>query len=203
MKMIIITLAFGLIANSASATIDPTEATVLKVNSDQSTIFWTGQKIASQHTGTLSFKKGSVHIVENAPVQISVQMDMQSIRVTDISDPESKAKLTRHLNSSDFFATEQHPTGTFQSTSISPIKGATDREANYLIKGKLTLKEITHEIVFPAFIVVKGGSLVANGEITFDRSKWDIRYGSDSFFEKLGDKAIYDEIKLNFVISAE
>jgi hypothetical protein len=32
--------------------------------------------------------------------------------------------------------------------------------------------------------------------LTFDRSKYNVRYGSGSFFENLGDKLILDSIKL-------
>lgn len=69
--------------------------------------------------------------------------------------------------------------------------------------GTLTLKGITEEVSFPAFISVKKNKLVANGKLTLDRTKWDIKYGSGSFFEGLGDKVIYDDIELNFVLSAE
>jgi hypothetical protein len=32
--------------------------------------------------------------------------------------------------------------------------------------------------------------------IVIDRSKYNVRYGSGSFFDNLGDKTIYDEFKL-------
>ena len=42
------------------------------------------------------------------------------------------------------------------------------------------------------------------GDIKIDRSKYDVRYGSNSFFDNLGDKAIYDEFDLtvNLVLSS-
>ena len=33
-------------------------------------------------------------------------------------------------------------------------------------------------------------------EIVIDRSKYDVRYGSGSFFDDLGDKTIYDDFTL-------
>ena len=33
-------------------------------------------------------------------------------------------------------------------------------------------------------------------KLVFDRSKYDVRYGSGSFFENLGDKLILDDIEL-------
>ena len=36
----------------------------------------------------------------------------------------------------------------------------------------------------------------ATATMTIDRSEFNIRYGSGSFFENLGDKTIYDEFDL-------
>ncbi|MFN4197892.1 MAG: YceI family protein, partial [Flavobacterium sp.] len=33
-----------------------------------------------------------------------------------------------------------------------------------------------------------------------DRTKYDIKYGSGSFFDNLGDKAIYDDFELTVVL---
>lgn len=38
--------------------------------------------------------------------------------------------------------------------------------------------------------------LVANAEFKVDRSLFNVRYGSGSFFDNLGDKTIYDEFDL-------
>ena len=40
---------------------------------------------------------------------------------------------------------------------------------------------------------------MAGAKFSIDRTKYDIRYGSDSFFDNLGDKAIKNEI--NFEVS--
>ena len=37
----------------------------------------------------------------------------------------------------------------------------------------------------------------ASTELTIDRSKYDVRYGSGSFFDNLGDKTIYDNFELD------
>ena len=36
----------------------------------------------------------------------------------------------------------------------------------------------------------------ATANVKIDRSKYDVRYGSGSFFDNLGDKTIYDEFDL-------
>lgn len=35
--------------------------------------------------------------------------------------------------------------------------------------------------------------------MNIDRTKWDVKYGSASFFESLGDKAIKNEIEFGLV----
>lgn len=202
MKTITSTLAFFLFTFFAFAGNGEGEKNTLQVNAKKSKIFWTGKKVTGEHTGTLMLSGGSVMVENGVPTGASLNIDMGTIVVTDIEDPETNAKLTGHLNSPDFFSTEKFPEGKFVATNFTPIEGATGEEPNYTITGKLTLKGITDEVSFPAFISVSGKKLVANGKITFDRSKWDIRYGSGSFFEGLGDKMIYDDVDLNFVLSA-
>jgi len=38
---------------------------------------------------------------------------------------------------------------------------------------------------------------MATAEITIDRTKFDVKYGSGSFFDDLGDNMIYDDFVLN------
>ena len=62
--------------------------------------------------------------------------------------------------------------------------------------GNLNLKAATKELRFNADIKTVEGKQTAVAKITLDRSEYDIRYGSGSFFENLGDKTIYDEFDL-------
>jgi len=202
MKAITSTLAIFLFSISLFAGNGEDEKNTLNVNTKKSKIYWTGKKVTGEHTGTLMLKSGNVTIEDGIPTGATMNIDMGTIVVTDLEDPGTNAKLTGHLNSPDFFSTEKFPEGQFVATNISPIKGAKGEEPNYTITGNLTIKGITDEVSFPAFISVSGKKLVANGKITFDRTKWDIRYGSGSFFEGLGDKMIYDDVDLNFVLSA-
>ncbi len=198
MKMMITMAAAALFALSTTAT----AGDGLKVNADKSKIFWTGKKVTGEHTGTLLIKSGEVELKDGKPARVELDLDMATIKVTDITDEGTNAKLLGHLKSDDFFSVEKNPTGKFVATSFTEIKGAKDREPNYTVKGKLTLKGITHDIEFPAMIMVKGNNVVANGNVTFDRTKFEIKYGSGNFFQGLGDKAISDEVALNFVFSA-
>jgi hypothetical protein len=41
------------------------------------------------------------------------------------------------------------------------------------------------------------GGMTATADMEIDRTKFDVRYGSDSFFDNLGDKVIKDIIKFS------
>jgi polyisoprenoid-binding protein YceI len=61
----------------------------------------------------------------------------------------------------------------------------------------LTIKESTKEIKFNALITEADGMKTATADITLDRTDYNVRYGSGSFFDGLGDKTIYDEFDLS------
>ena len=67
-------------------------------------------------------------------------------------------------------------------------------------KAKAAIKETTKSIKFTAQLSDDNKS--AKAKITVDRSEFNVRYGSGSFFDNLGDKTIYDEfdLEVNLVV---
>ncbi len=114
-------------------------------------------------------------------------MDMSTITVTDLSG-EDKGKLEGHLKSEDFFGIEKHPTAKLVINSAA-AKG----NGKYGIVGDLTIKNETHPITFD----LEMNEDTATAQLTIDRSKYNVRYGSGSFFDNLGDKTIYDNFELD------
>ncbi len=104
------------------------------------------------------------------------------------------------MRSDDFFNVEKHPTSIFKITSVSKSK---ETDATYFISGELTIKGITNKITFPATVSMKGDKVNAKATFEVDRSKWDIKYGSGSFFDDLADKMIYDEFELAVNLSSK
>jgi polyisoprenoid-binding protein YceI len=127
---------------------------------------------------------------------------MTTLANTDLTDASYNAKLVGHLKSDDFFGVEKNPTSTFKITKVEPIANAKAGEANYTITGDLTIKGKTHPATFPAVVTVNGNNATAKATATVDRAKYDIRYGSKSFFDNLGDKVINDEFTLAINIVA-
>ena len=115
-------------------------------------------------------------------------MDMASINVTDL-EGGAKEKLEGHLSSPDFFSVEGHPKATFVITKVAP-RGT---EGEYKVTGNMTIKDMTKEVRFNAKVM--DGR--ANATIELDRTDYNVKYGSGSFFSNLGDKTIHDEFVLD------
>ena len=78
------------------------------------------------------------------------------------------------------------------------IKG---KENTYSALANLTIKGITNEIKIPVTLKKNSnGKYVAESKFNVDRTKWDVRFGSDSFFDNLGDKAIKNDIEFAVVV---
>ncbi|UYZ65036.1 YceI family protein [Hymenobacter weizhouensis] len=181
---------------------DNAASTAYKVQPQLSTLGWTGKKVTGQHDGTVQFKDGEVQVRGNQIVGGTFTVDMTSLKVTDIKDQDANGKLVGHLRSDDFFSIEKNPTATFKITSLAPLKGDANGN-NATVTGDLTIKGITQKVSFPAKVGVKNGRAAASGTATIDRTKFDIKYGSKSFFESIGDKAIMDDFTLSFNVIAQ
>ena len=167
-----------------------------------STLGWEGKKVTGSHNGTMQFQSGNIAVRGNQIVGGKFVVDMNSLKVDDLKDAESNGKLVGHLRSDDFFSIDKNATSTFTITSITPLRGDANGN-NSTVTGDLTIKGITQRISFPAKTGVKGGVASATGVATINRTKFDIKYGSKSFFESIGDKAIMDEFTLSFNVIAK
>jgi polyisoprenoid-binding protein YceI len=120
----------------------------------------------------------------------------------DETDPRKNEKLIAHLSNEDFFAVAQHPEAVLEIFKLVPIAKAKEDEVNYFVFAKLSIRGKTNDIKFPARINLEKDLITANASFDIDRTQWDIRYGSGSFFENLGDRAINNEISFKVKIIA-
>jgi polyisoprenoid-binding protein YceI len=200
MKNLIKSFLIMSISTSAVVASDPTHTDTYSVNTDNSKVEWFAEKVTGKHNGEVNVKSGKIQN-NHGKLTGMVTMDMTSIAVTDL-EGKYKEKLENHLRSEDFFSVEEFGTATFNITAVEPLKNATEGGENFKISGDLTIKGITNPISFPANILFNGNGMTASGTMVVDRSKYNVRYGSPSFFADIGDKAIYDEFKLKFSITA-
>jgi polyisoprenoid-binding protein YceI len=169
-----------------------------KVNTAKSNLVWLGKKVTGEHSGNINLANGALQFEGEKLTGGTFEIDMQTITNTDLTDKGYSDKLVGHLKSADFFGVDKFPKANFELTSATTKDGK-----NYDVKGKLTIKGITNEVSFPAVVqLVKGISVAASAKITVDRTKFDIKYGSGSFFDNLGDKAIDNNFDLNVTLIA-
>ena len=180
-----------------SAFVTSVQAQNYIVNAASSAIVWKGYKVTGEHTGTVKIKDGKLSFSNGVLNGGEFTIDMNSINNTDL-EGEWAGKLVGHLKSDDFLGVASHPTSKLVITRAIAL----DTKGNYKIVGNLTIKGITKEVKFQANVKEANGSVNATGKITVDRSEYDIRYGSGSFFDGLGDKTIYDEFDLQISLVA-
>ena len=173
-------------------------ADTYNVDTASSSIVWTGYKVTGKHTGTVKVKNGTLSWDSGKLTGGSFEIDMNTITDTDM-EGEYAGKLVGHLKSEDFFGVAKFPTSKFVITKAIPQ----DTKGNYKIIGNMTIKETTKEVKFFASVTENAGTINASGKITIDRSEYNVRYGSGTFFDGLGDKTIYDEFDLQVSLVAK
>ena len=168
-----------------------------KVDTKASTIEWVAKKVTGQHSGTISFGASTLNVEKKKISGGALTVDMTTIADTDLGTSPMNAKLVGHLKSDDFFGVEKFPVSTLALKKVEAKSGTV-----YHFTADLTIKGTTSPIEFDAEVVETSGQLTATGVMTINRAKFNIKYGSGSFFEGLGDKLIYDDFTLNFKLVA-
>jgi polyisoprenoid-binding protein YceI len=75
-----------------------------------------------------------------------------------------------HLRSEDYFDVKNYPRIKFVSTKVVE----NDKEGNYVIYGKLTIKKTTKEISFPFTASPENGGIRFKGEFSLDRRDYKV-----------------------------
>ncbi|MFC7356824.1 YceI family protein [Jejudonia soesokkakensis] len=181
-SVLILTVAVG--ATAFTTTMKKT------INVETSTITWKGKKVLGSHTGTINLQEGYLEMDGDQLTGGMFVVDMTSINVTDLKAGEGKEKLEGHLKSDDFFGVENFPTATLV------INSATKNADGYIVNGDITIKGTTLPIEFDLDM----GADFAATSLKIDRTKFNVRYGSGSFFDNLGDNTIADNFELDVTL---
>lgn len=174
---------------------------VFKVDTKQSVLQWYAEKLTGKHNGTIMLADGELKNNHGNLTGV-LNFDMTSISNKDMDEGEWKGKLETHLKSADFFDVAKYPVSKFEITSVIPAKSSKTAGATHTVKGLLTIKDKTNEISFDAEIKMMPKSISCKGSAVVDRTKFDIKYRSKSYFPDIGDKMIYDEFILKFDVVA-
>ena len=159
------------------------------IDISKSSVKWLGEKVTGSHEGTISIKEGHLHFDNNIFTGGNVVIDMSTIECTDLVG-EPKSSIEGHLCSDDFFGIKKYPTANLEIVNADKIKYSKNK---YKVSAILEIKSIKNNIELE--VVIDNGSAVV--DLVIDRTLYNIKYGSGSFFDNLGDKMIYDDFKLS------
>lgn len=185
MKKYILSTALAL-ALVTTTFANPTKPAKREVNTEKSTVTWKAYKVTGSHMGTINLKSGTLDFDGDKLIGGEFMVDMTSINTTDL-EGKSKNKLDGHLKSADFFAVDEYTTSQLVFTKVMPAGNDT-----YKVTGDLMIKGITKPVTFELSVFESK----ATATLKVDRAEYNVRYGSGSFFDNLGDKTIYDEFDL-------
>jgi len=173
---VIITLLFTQFSKAQNITFDI----------DKSSIIWTGKNIVNKsHYGSLSFVEADIKFDNSGDISGFFKVDLNSLNVLDLQG-DWKKNLEGHLKSDDFFAVDKFRYATLELLSSSL------NDDYYLVEGNITIKGITKSVSFKMYKNDNNFKV----SMVFDRSDFNVKYGSGKFFENLGDNMILDQVEL-------
>ncbi|GAB3194007.1 polyisoprenoid-binding protein YceI [Pontibacter aydingkolensis] len=193
----------------------PSETFVIDTAKSQLT--WIGAKMTGRHNGYFKIEEGELHLKDSLLTSGTILIDMTRLSADDKTiDQASNAKLTKHLQSEDFFDVVKYNTARFEFTGIAPYdstkvatqstparKTADDalrvKRPTHFVTGNLTIKDQTKSITFPAKITLEDNLLKAKANFNIDRTHWGLVYRSDN---SLGNQTIRSEVNIGFDIVA-
>ncbi len=186
MKKNVFSMVLAVIIGASATASTPVDGEKKAVKAGESKVTWKAYKVTGAHVGTVALKEGALEFEGAKLTGGEFVVDMTTLVSTDL-EGEYKGKLEGHLKSDDFFGIANHGTSKLVFTDVK----ATGKNS-YKVTGDLTIKGITKPIAFD--VSVYGSKATATLKV--DRTNYDVKYGSGSFFDNLGDKAIYDEFDL-------
>lgn len=174
----------------------------LELKPGESFIRWTGRNLFNFHTGEMDLSGGFVELSDGVFSSGEVRIDMDSIRCSDLTDTKLNRMLIDHLRTDDFFDVGNHPAATLRIISAEAIADVPAGIPNFLVKGELDLRDVRHELGFPALVAWKDGkTCVAQALLDFDRTQWGSIYGSGKFFSRLGQHVVNDQVHLHVKVT--
>ena len=170
---------------------------IYSLDSSSSSLEWIGRKLTGSHNGSIQFSSGKVLFDGKKLLSGELKVAMGTIRNNDISREEYRESLENHLKSEDFFNVDSFPSAELM---IIENLGFSNQVRESILLCDLTIKGITHQIKVPVKLNIYNSHATASGTIDVDRTLYNIKYKSKSFFPDIGDRLIYNDFTLNFSI---
>ncbi len=159
------------------------EAQEYMIVKEESSANWTGYGEVGgfKQSGTISLLDSKI-ITDNGAIQ-------KGKLVFNAKDIQHENKdLEKHLKAKDFFFTRKYPEIIFELESIT----GSQAQGTLSIRGKSNNENIACQINYD------GDFIIVSGKAEIDRTKYDIKYNSSSYFQDLGNYAIKNVFDLEF-----
>jgi rhodanese-related sulfurtransferase len=167
----------------------------------ESWVEWTGRNLLNAHHGRIALRRGMLTLRNGRLMGGEIVFEMNAITCYDLTGSPLHDVLITHLRSDDFFDTARFPEATLVIAGAVTPPGATPGSPNLAVSGELTMKGITAPLQFSASVgVTPDGRLAAQADFDFDRSRWNVLYGSGKFFQRVGGHLVNDMIGIRLRI---
>ncbi|SFE28022.1 Polyisoprenoid-binding protein YceI [Chitinophaga sp. CF118] len=180
------------------------EGSAYLVDTTTSELQWIGTKPTGKHTGRFQIQQGKLYVKDKDITGGTFTINMSSLQDLDLlqTDTALQHKLERELKGPLFFDVEKFPIATFEITGSSDFHPSVGndvmmKDANYMIQGNLTIKNITMNISFPSSIKINNGVLTAEAVFNIDRTLWGMTYRAD---KSMQDKLINSQVNIQLKI---
>jgi polyisoprenoid-binding protein YceI len=162
------------------------------VDTAKSEIGWSAKSVSDTHFGKVQLSKATLEFKNSKLVGGTFEIDMNTISVADITDPENNTNFIQHITTEHFFETDRFPTASFVIVDVQPIN-----ESEFTVKGDITIKGITRGIEFKTKVKEENNVKTASATIVLDKNQFGIEYGGKDKPGSQKDWFIYDEFTLN------
>jgi len=169
-------LAVLLLFNSGVANFNVKKITFkeysLKVDVHSSRVNWHAEKATGSHDGTINVYKGKLNFSGNKLTGGYILIDMQSLKVTDLTSPR-KEQLESNLKGDNFFDTGRFTVARFDISRVDYVDPTDLRKVS--ITGNLDMHGVTRQIVLKTGIQPgAAGTFTARTDVTINRRDWNI-----------------------------
>jgi polyisoprenoid-binding protein YceI/rhodanese-related sulfurtransferase len=175
-----------------------------EIDTAESRVEWLGRNLLNKHYGQVALKGGRLRFDEGQVVAGEFTIDMRAMTCLDLQGDPSHDVLIAHLRSHDFFDVELFPEARFAIKKTERIAGTTQGAPNLAVHGELALKDVSLPIEFVATTgFTTEGKAAAQSVFAFDRTQWNVLYGSGKYFSNLGGHLVNDLIEIQLRVVAK
>ena len=175
------------------------------ISPSESVISWSDAKPRSSDgyaiSGTLSIETATVTVIEGTTTGIFA-LALTTLHVGTVTKEAGNDRdFEEILKGPGFLDSKKFPLGKFTVTEMVPYADSATTFM-YSVKGDLTLKNVTHQILFPAVMYVKEGRLHIEARTEIDRSLWNLTFGPEAL-KKITESVMSNTIAISLALVAD